>query len=275
MNIEFDLIIASGKNPVDMKSALKTMSGISDGMRRISETVIKEEAHTALSNKSKVTTKLMESFTGSYGQKFSIDISGEKNIKRFQEIGEAVFVELISFFINEASYADQPLKTSEAALIAIDSLGDDVETLVKSLRNTPLKDGHAITTSFNYDVHIRHRTAQGAKEIARFNDATAGFLLAKKNKTAVDLEVVITRFNTQTGNGRMNTKTDSRIVAFGFNTLYKNVEYSWKKKVSRNLDQNNGKEPEDCLYLNISAYPVELKDGRVIKYLIKGIHEDK
>jgi len=92
---------------------------------------------------------------------------------------------------------------------------------------------------------------------------------AKESNKIVELEVLITRFNTFTGNGRLRIKGKNETIAFGI-TAYKVMNLTTRKLFSKNLDDNNGiTEEEEMKYLKIKATSLQKRDGDVVKYLIR------
>lgn len=94
MSINFDVVINTTEDSVDMKSGLDTLQGVSDATRYIAETILGERVPERQTHKARVRTTLKQTFSGSYGQKFSIDIFDDKLQNRFNKIGKAVFSEL-------------------------------------------------------------------------------------------------------------------------------------------------------------------------------------
>lgn len=92
---------------------------------------------------------------------------------------------------------------------------------------------------------------------------------AKESNKITELEVLITRFNTFTGNGRLQIKGRRETIAFGIQA-YKVMNLMTKKLFSKNLDDNNGiTEKEDMKYLKIKATSLQKKDGDIVKYLVR------
>jgi len=164
---------------------------------------------------------------------------------------------------------------SERAQNVLNKLGDTAEKIVGQLRVSSLENIHEISMKFNHDVKIRYRKNRDDQTvIAKFNRDTAKVLEATESNEREDLEVVVTRLNIHTGNGRLQIKGATETVAFGFRAAYKAIKITAKKTLSENLDQNNGVPNDRWKYLRISANPVKLKDGKIVKYIVKGIYND-
>lgn len=275
MSINLDLIIDTPDHSVDMKSGLSTLQGASDASRLIAETVLTEKTPQRLSHKDKVRTTLKQSFKSSYGHIFSIDIHDDDLKKRFNTIGKAVFAELISYFISESLYKE-PKPLSEKGQKIVDKLGESAEELIKQLRVSALENIHDVPMKFEHDVKIRFRKSRDEQTvIGIFNQQTAKVLQATEAEEKIDIVASITRLNINTGNGRLLLKEAEETVAFGFGIEYKAVGFNAKKLFSENLNYNNGLRNEDWKYLRISAVPIKLRDGKIIKYIVKGFYDDK
>lgn len=275
MTINFDIVIDTPDQSVDMKTGLDTMQGVSDATRLISEVVLNQSSRQRLSHTGKVRTTLKRNFKGSYGQIFSLDIIDEKLHKKYKTIGKAVFAELISYFINESLYKDSDALSVKAQKI-VDDLGDKSEKLVKKLRMSTLENIHEVSEKFNHEVKIRYRKNRDEQTVlARFDKTTAKVLKAQEIDRLEDIVASITRLNIYTGNGRLLIKNQTETIAFSFGFEYGAVTLKAKKLFSENLHHNNGIKNEDFGFLKLSVKPVKLKDGKIIKYIIKGLYDNE
>ena len=274
MTINLDLVIETEEYAVDMKAGLDSMQGVSDAIRCIAESILTENTPKRQSHKGSVRTSLKNSFKGSYGQVFSLDIHDPELLKRFRKIGSGAFFELVSYFIDESLYRE-PNTLSAKAQGILNKLGDISEEVVRQLRVSSLKNIHVISTKFNHDIRIRHRISrENQTVIASFNKETAKVLQARQSPDAVSLTVSITRLNIHTGNGRLQVKDQEETIPFSFGIQYKEVSLRAKKIFSENLNHNNGINNSEWKFLRISAAPVRLKDGKIIKYIVKGFHDE-
>jgi hypothetical protein len=270
MSINFDVVINTAEDSVDMKSGLDTLQGVSDATRYIAETILGERVPERQTAKARVRTTLRQSFRGSYGQKFSIDIYDDKFQVRFNKIGKATFAELVSYYLNDSVYKETRDLSSKAQAI-IEQLGDKSDELVQQLRLSSLRNIHEVSTKFGHDVKVRYRKSRDDQVIlAEFNDETASVLEAVQTDENIDLVVGITRLNTNTGNGRLQIQGENETVAFGFSGEYQSLDITAKKRFSENLHYNNGRPREHWNYLEITASPIRLHGGKIIKFIIKG-----
>ena len=274
MSINFDLIIKTLEYAVDMKAGLETMQGISDATRYIAQTILTGNVPQRQNHKGKVRTKLKQSFKGSYGHIYSLEIYDEKLKNRFNSIGKETFSEIISYYIAESLYLESN-ELSEKASKIIGKLGDKSEVLVKLLRRSSMENIHEVSTKFNHEVEIRYRKSRYIQTVlAKFNKDTAKALLAKPSQEKYDITASITRLNINTGNGRLLEKGESETVAFGFGIRYEQVKLKAKKIFSENLNHNNGLNVDDWKHLKIEVQPIKLLDGKIIKFIVTGYYED-
>jgi hypothetical protein len=270
MSINFDVVIDSTDDSVDMKSGLDTLQGVSDATRYIAETILTERVPERQTHKARVRTTLKQSFRGSYGQKFSVDVYDDKLQTRFNKIGKAAFAELISYYLKDSIYLE-PGDLSAKAQLIVERLGERSDELVQQLRVSSLQRIHEVSTKFGHDVKIRYRKSRDEQIIlAQFNYNTSTVLDAALSNEELSLVVGITRLNTKTGNGRLQIIGENETIAFGFSGDYESLEITAKKLFSENLHYNNGRPREHWHHLQISASPIRLPDGKVIKYIVKG-----
>lgn len=274
MPINLDLVIESEDSLVDMKAGLDSMQGVSDAVRCISETILTEKVPKRQHSKGKVRTSLKRSFKGSYGHIFSLDIYDASVQKKLNSIGTPAFVELIAYFISESLYQESnPLSTR--AQKVIEKLAGKAEELVNQLRQSALENIHEISNKFDHDIKVRYRKSRDSQTvIAKFDRDTAKVLLATPSNEKYDIKAIVTRLNIHTGNGRLQLENADETVAFGFDIHYKSVRLEAKKLFSENLNHNNGIAKDDWEYLRLSVSPLKLRDGKIVKYIVKGFYED-
>lgn len=274
MSINLDIVIDSPEPAIDMKAGLDTLQGVSEATRYIAETLLTDRLVQRQSHKSKVRTKLKQSFKGSYGHVFSLEIYDEELKRKFNRIGREIFSEIMSYFISESLYLESENLSDKAQKI-IDKLGDVSENLIKQLRISSLENIHEISRKFNHNVVVNYRKSINKKTIiAKFDKTTAKALEAKESDKKITLTVSINRLNIFTGNGRLLIKGEDETVAFGFGIKYVEVRLEAKKKFSENLDHNNGLDREKWKYLKIEVRSIELRDGKIIKYIVTGIYNE-
>lgn len=272
MSLNLDVVIDTPDETVDMKSGLDTLQGVSDAARCIAETILTGKVPERQTHKASVRTTLKQSFKGSYGQKFSIEIYDDKAQKRYHQIGKTACIELIAYFLNESIYKEYRFELSAKAQQVLDDLNEVAETLTKQLRKTPLKHLHEVSEKFGYDVKIRYRQNRNNQtELAKFDKDTAKSVHAKLAREDVRIAGAITRLNINTGNGRLLVEDTVETVAFGFSGQYARVPAGTRQKLSENLNYNNVHGDDAWQYLDIVARPIRLRDGKIVKYIIKGL----
>ena len=270
MSINLDVVIDTPDSSVDMKSGLDTLQGVSDASRTIATTILSGVVPERNTPKAKVRTTLRQSFIGSYGQRFSIDIYDEQLDKKFKKIGKAAFAELIGYFLNDAVYLEYDHLSLKAQGV-LKELGDTAEELSEQLRTSSVENIHEVTNKFDHEIKVRYRKSRDEQIVlAKFDIETGSVLDVIKSNEQVEIVACITRLNINTGNGRLQVQGENETVAFGFSMEYQAIPLIGKKKFSENLDENNGVPSEHRKYLKLSATPMHLANGKIIKYLIEG-----
>jgi hypothetical protein len=258
---------------VDMKSGLEALQGMSDSIRQISETVLSDRVPERQSHKSNIRTNLKNTFEGSWGQVFSLDIYNIEQNTRLQEITRERFVKLIHFFLKDALYLPTEDLWPDVKEVVL-SLGGKAEKLREQLRKSALKKIHDVSDKFNIEMKLRYRRSwDSISSVMAFNDETSAYLKPRLHPERVQITASITRLNITTGNGRLLCLGDEETTAFGFVGGYSSVRISAKKIFSENLNYNNGLDSEGWKLLNLVAMPLKLRSGKVIKYIVVGVAE--
>ncbi|WP_187984672.1 hypothetical protein [Vibrio metschnikovii] len=270
--MNFDIVIDSDENIVDMKTGLETMQGASEIVRLITETVLTNKVPERKSHKSSVRTNLKKSFKGSYGHTFSLDIYDSVLKNNFAKIGEQTLMEVISYLLSESLYQASNNLSLNAQNV-INDLNDNYEVLLGKLRQTPLKSIHESPIKLNKNVKLRYRKNDNDQTIiVQLDRLTAKALDTKTDNTKYSIMACITRFNIHTGNGRLLVNGEEETVPFSISIPYRNVKLDTKKKFSRNLDENNGINDNTLrTYINMSVKRINSYGGQVVKYVIIGI----
>lgn len=276
MTINFDVIIDTPEYEVDMKSGLDTLQGVSDATLIIAETLVTGRVPKRKTYKSDVRTTLKKSFKGSYGHIFSLDLTDDELKKEYRKIGNATFSELMSYFMKEALYLETD-ELSEKGQAVILKCGEVlVEDLLVQLRKSAMINIHEIATKFNHDVIIQYRKNLNERvPLVKFDRDTVLGVQAEKTDERLNLTAAIRRFNANTGNGRLQLLDEEETVAFGFSTLYRDVAFASKKMFSANLHHNNAISRDNWKYIDLIASPIKVRDGRIVKYLVTGFHDDE
>ncbi|MBY7882621.1 hypothetical protein KW471_03495 [Vibrio fluvialis] len=273
MKVNLDIVIGSPDNEIDMQYGLETLKGTSDVVSIAAEAILRARVPEKRTHKSDARTKLKQSFTGSYGHKFSIEIVDKELQSRLRKIGTDTFLEVLSYFVLEALYLDTGQLSAEAEAL-VDELSDITDKLVDRLKE-PLVDTHKIANYFNYDIKLRQRKRglSEPKELLLFNNCTAKNITdAERSDVEEEMDVVIVRFHSITGNGRFYIKAQEEIESFGFASKVRAVNDEMRKAISSNLHKNNTLPPENGEFMKVKVKRVALPTGKVIKYLITGIY---
>ncbi|NOR68499.1 MAG: hypothetical protein GQ532_02180 [Methylomarinum sp.] len=273
MKVNLDVVIDSPENEIDMQYGLETLKGTSDVISIAAEAILRERVPEKRTHRSDARTKLKQSFTGSYGHKFSIEIEDKQLQSRLRKIGNDTFLEVLGYFVMEALYLDSGELSSEADAI-VEQLADIEDKLVTRLKE-PLVDMHKIANYFNYKIKIRQRKRglPEPKQLFLLDNCTAKNITeAIRSDVEEDLDVVIVRFHSITGNGRFYIKEFEEIESFGFASKVRAVTDQIRKSISANLHKNNTIAPGNGEFIKIRVKKVSLPNGKVIKYLITGVY---
>ena len=269
--MNLDIVITGDEHSVDMKSGLNTLLGVSDTVTLITDTVLTESVSKRITSAKKVRTRLKQSFKGSYGQIFSIEIKDDVLKKRFKEIGNSAIAELIRYFISEALHIE-PLKLSDKASGILTKLTGIEEELTDLLRKSSLRNAHDAPISLGRNVKIRHRENKvNFTEIIELSKETSIYLNPTVDKSIIKISASITRLNINTGNGRLALENATETVAFGFVGKYREQKNEAKKKFSENLNVNNLVKSENWKRIDMLVKPMRSRNGNIIKYLITSV----
>ncbi|MDP0959199.1 hypothetical protein Q6334_29270, partial [Klebsiella pneumoniae] len=79
------------------------------------------------------------------------------------------------------------------------------------------KNVHEVAVKFDYDISIKYRKSFEERiPLAKFTKDTVHAVQATKTDEKLILVASIRRFNTNTGNGRLQLEGEDDTVAFGF-----------------------------------------------------------
>ncbi|WP_040392219.1 hypothetical protein [Cellvibrio sp. BR] len=272
--LELDLLIETEENEIDMQYGLETLKGTSDVVSIISEAVLvgaikKTGRRTHKSNE--VRTKLKQSFSGSFGQRFSLEIEDKKLIRKLNKMGDDIFLEVLSYFILEALYLDSGNLSKEASdvLDGLEGISDNLFSRIIE----PLKDMHQISKYFQHDVKLRYRKrGHPEKQLVCLTDKTAANLTdAQVLAEEFEIDAVIIRYHSKTGNGRLHIRGGDRFYSFGYATQISLVQRLLRRDISENLHINNGIDPEEGTFIKLRVKKKVLPTDEVVKYLVLGI----
>lgn len=272
MKVSFDVVLESGNDDVDMDDALQTLSGTSSVVCLLGEAILTGRIVERRTRANDVRAKLKQSFRGSYGQMFDIQIEDQTLITRLKSMGRKTFSEVMRYYISEALYIDSGILSEDATLV-IESM-TDIESALLDRLESPLKDMHKITTSDSYDVRLNYRLPGDPFNIITLNENTAANIInVTENQNEIFIDAVITRFNTMTGNGRLILRDEVERVtkAFGFKDSLRFVTGAQKTAISENLHTNNTRREDDRVYMTLKVVTLTNNSGAVLKYLIKDV----
>lgn len=272
-----DVVIASPKGEIDMQYGLDTLKGTSDVISLVAEAILAGEIppkgrRTHRSND--VRTKLKQSFNSSFGQNFAIEINKPELKQRLRQIGDEVFIEVMSYFILEALYLDSG-ELSPAASGVLDDIGHISNNLFARVKR-PLIEMHQVAKYYNYKIELSHkRRGYDKKKVVALTEATSNNLTETRiNDQTFDINAVIVRYHSKTGNGRLHVQGGDQFYSFGFSSQITAVKNSIKTKLSGNLHANNLIQPEDGTFVQLRVKKMTLPTNEIVKYLIVGLIDD-
>ena len=267
MKVSLDLVINSGDDEIDMDYALQTLLGASGVTSIITEAILRGKVKENRHQSNEIRTNLKHSFTGSFGQRFDVVISDRKVAARLSSMTRTVFAEVMSYYIYESLFLEGPA-LSDAAKKVVSGLDDIEDELTKAIRNR-LKNMHKISTMCNYSVDLNYRKPGEKQKIITLNKNTA-LNITELIETNHDhqIEAIVTRFNTFTGNCRLLVRGEEKTTSFGFLNGLKYVTDAQTKKITSNLDANNRLAEEEREYLLLKVRDLTISNGEVVKYLI-------
>lgn len=273
MKVDFEIIIKSGDEDVDMDNALKTLAGTSSTITSITDTILNGSVIERRTSSNDIRTKLKQSFKSSYGQNFSIEINKPDLAKKLKQIGKESLSEIISYYINESLYIESKTLSNNAQA-KIKELEDVEIKLLNKIKN-PIIEMHKITISNGYEINLFCKQRGEKFSLAHLNSETAKKITATEVSTDESaIEVAITRFNNRTGNGRLILKNNEsgNSIPFGFRLPLKKVPSVLKKLISENLHANNPPPEDELIYITLFTRSIKDTSGAVVKYLISPIN---
>lgn len=268
--INFQLKIESGRSLVDMEYALETMWGFSGALSIITDSVLSNHVNPTLSASDQVRAQLMGAYLGSYVQDFKIKVTDPLKVARLKALGNSVVSELIAYFIYESTYTEPPAlsKPAEKRLKTLEA----IEGKVIDRIHERVKDMHKISKMKGYSVSLKRKADQRMMKVLEVNKSTSENLFNFVDDVNVfDIDAMVTRFNSFTGNGRVLLSNENSTVPFSFIGPYSKVKTSVKRFASENLHNNNGVSEEARTSLRMTVKARRNSSGDVIKYMINNI----
>lgn len=253
-----------------MDYAIETLLGTSKVISITSEAILAEKVVSKRYHSNPVRNRLKHSFTGSYGQCFDLVISDQKLIDNLKKMGRSVFSEVIGYYIYDALYLEAKNLTPQAEAV-IKKLEAIEEELTFKIRN-PLIEMHKVATMCGYSIDLNYRRPKEKQKLASLDHGTSKNITDLHESDEVHtIEAIITRFNAFTGNGRLLVKGDGATTSFGFSKAFKYVTEGQKKKITRNLHENNAVPEENRKYITLSVKNLSISTGEVIKFKINEV----
>ncbi|OWS74046.1 hypothetical protein CBW22_16795 [Pantoea sp. VS1] len=265
--VDFVVKVESGRNLVDMNYTLDTLKGFSTAIGAVADSTLTNNVKARSNPADDIRTELLEAVLGSYVQTFRLKISDPVKAHKFKKMGSSVLSELITYYVNEVLHAEQPILTKKASEY-IRKL-EPVENKIIQRIHSWVSDMHTISVRKNYSVKLFRKTEQRTFKMLEVSKQTYGnaFELTE-DENSIDIEVVISRFNIFTGNGRLLREDENSTVPFSFATSYSKIKASYKQSISGNLLANTAVPDEDRVNITLRVKPKRNRSGEVVKYVI-------
>ncbi|RKT91740.1 UNVERIFIED_ORG: hypothetical protein C7432_3142 [Pantoea allii] len=271
MRVNYDVIIESGTDEVDMEYGIATLGGTSEVTCLLAEAILRKRIIRRRTHVNPARAVLKKNFTGSYGQNFDLIINEPELVAELRKISKPVFNEVMGYFIAQSLYLDAGDVSDEAESV-IEGLSDIEDELIDRIR-APLKRMHEINIKKNYDIQLNYKQRNLDKmRVIKLTTATATNLFHSSIAgRPEEIRAYITRFNARTGNGRLVLEGEDDTVAFGFYSPLRIIQLEQKRMVSANLHTNNAAQAGRYTYLTLRVSRVNINSGETIKYLIHSV----
>lgn len=268
--IDFVIRVESGRELVDMNYALDTMKGFSATISAIAEGALSHSIKSKSSFADDIRTELLEGVLGSYEQKFRLKVNDPLKEHRLKQLSNSVLTEMITYYVNEVLHANQPKMTIKADRL-IKKL-EPIESKIIRRISAWVEDMHTLSVRKNYTVKLYRLTTQKRYNVFEVNKVTYGNVFELTEDTNISvINVVISRFNIFTGNGRLLCDGDNSTIPFSFPSPYSKAKESYKKNISRNLLANTAVPDDKRVSITLEVKAKKNKAGEIIKYVIHSV----
>lgn len=272
--INFTLMFDTNEYQTEMDSTAKTLKGVSDTVEIIGEAIAETQVRDSKTTRSSASAWLEDSFRGSYGLNFRLDITGERAERNLVGIHDDVIAEIMTYYFSDLLHLEDPELSPEAT--AVIARLSEISTPLKRRLHNPLKDMHAVTMRTGSVLKFFKRTAVRERtEIVRLSNETYDYLTRTRIEQREErFSIMVNRFNSFTGNGRLVIAGSSRTTAFGISGRRGPENEVRKTILSENLHNNTDVEEEDRQFITITGRRVKLSDNSTIKILIDSVDDE-
>lgn len=270
-HIPMDIVIASGESKyreLDFYIGSKALEGTAEAISLATNTILNNDVATKVPSIDGIMSSFMLSFEGSFGQAFMLKIVGDEQRARFEAIGESSFFQLLKYYLSKPMKQEFKF-TTKKAMILCEELKDHESSLMKRIYG-PLLKMHKPIEGQGYSVTLR----KSGKRLLKYNSETLENLISENTDAGrVVIDASITRFNRLTGTGRLILEEDSESVSFEPSFPWKSFPKDQKKKLSKNLDDNN--ESDDFSKVKMEASVIRNYLGEIKRYSIHRVILDE
>jgi len=261
VEIPMDVTIGSGEadfDDLDFYYGSKAIEGTAEIVSLTAQTILSGRLVKQIPSIEGIRAGLRKSFVSSYGQRFVLNIYGAEQVRVLNYLGEDGFFELFSHYIGLAAGLHIPISKRIAKSWHDKYVEDDIE-LIQRLRQ-PLLRLHRPIENQGYKVRINKRRSL----VIGFDKTTLEYISHEELEASkIQIEAVITRFNSLTGTGRLLLNEDAQSISFSPARSWKTYARKQSKALSRNLDGNNAAEDFMPLTLEVSRV---VGTGEVVKH---------
>ncbi len=246
-----EVVVSDGEErftELDFYYGSKALEGTSEIITVVTNTILNREVVTKIPSIEGITASFRTSYEGSFRQRFLLKISGEQQQRNYREIGEAAFLDVLSFYLTRPLATPYEFTSKRAARI-VSELQPEYIALMKRLYG-PLLKLHKPIEEQSYSVELKRRRTN----LVRYDRSTfENLTIERADAERIVIEASITRFNRLRGTGRLILEEDSDSISFEPSILWRDFPADQKRKLSRNLDANTDNDNFILLRLEVTA----------------------
>ncbi|WP_332822917.1 hypothetical protein [Stutzerimonas kunmingensis] len=264
MKIPFSFKFDSGSNPFTKLSlyyGANALSALSEIVSVTTHAILHDEVRDHTTAVRGFSVDFKNSHTGSFVQKFEVELTDPETISTIQYLGVDAYVELLAIHIALPLGNPFALQTNSAKRW-FRSYMNNGEELLGRLQN-PLKNLHKPVYGQGYQMVL----SKARTPLVGFNERTHDYLTTSVRSDHREvIEMAVSRFNTRTGTGRFILDNEADSVSF---SPFRNViSQKAKSKLADSLrDLANGR----FTAIEAEVTRISARDGRIKHYLLHSV----
>jgi len=232
-----DIVIGDGDavfKELDFYYGAKAIEGASELATILTHSILNQDTLKQVPSAKGIRTNFKKSFTGSFGQKFEIEITGPEQARVLNYLGEDGFFQIFNYYIGLVTGVRSPITKDVAIRWEQTYIKDAVELTDKI--TAPLCRLHNPVEHQGYSLEIRKRRTR----LSTLDRNTLEYIKHEvAEEETVLIQAAITRFNKLTGTGRLLLDNEGESISFSPKKNWKFFNYSQRKAFSSNLDADN------------------------------------